>query len=137
MPRGAIRKIAERVGQGFRIETADPALNIWVPRELEGYDEVKMLLLTSSPVETSTMQHPVAITYATMIASLIAFFVVMGAHNRIVVTLLGAALLAVIGWYLAYVVRTGANLSRSVKRSTRVVGLPALALIVRIVSVWR
>jgi hypothetical protein len=137
IPRDAIRKIAERAGQGFRIETADPALNIWVPRELEGYDEVKMLLLTSSPVETSTMQHPVAITYATMIASLIAFFVVMGTHNRIVVTLLGAALLAVIGWYFAYVVRVSANLSRSVKRSTWVVGLPALALIARIVSVWR
>jgi hypothetical protein len=71
IPRNAVRKIAEREGQGFRIESDDSKLNIWVPRELEGYDAVKTLLLATSAAATSTMRHPAAKNYALVLLGLV------------------------------------------------------------------
>jgi hypothetical protein len=137
VPRSAIKKISERAGQGFRIETQDARVNIWVPRELDGYDEVKQMLVASTAASTSMVRYPLALTYAISVITLIAMFMVMKSNSRPLVTTLGIAILGAFVWNVIYVMRVGSGLSRQTKRSIWIIVVPAFMIVARIVSVWR
>src|SRR3954468_15802136 len=135
--RSEVQKISERSGQGFRIETAKRAANIWVPKELEGYEEVRALLLSTTPAEASTTQHPLALTYGYSVLGIMAFFAVMWSHERMLVTGAGLVVLCFFVAYILQVARAWPNLSRQTKRAIWVIVFPTLAVVARIVSVWR
>lgn len=135
--RSSVERISERAGQGFRIETAKRAENIWVPGELEGYEEVKALLLSTTPAEASTMRHPLALTYGYSVLGIIAFFAVMWSHERMLVTGAGLVVLCFFVAYTFQVARAWPNLSPQTKRTVWVIALPTLAVVARIVSVWK
>ena len=137
IPRSAVRKIAERTGQGFRIETDSSTLNIWVPRELEGYDEVRNFLLLTTGATASTTQHPLVQTYAISMLSLAAFFFVMNSQRPMPVTVVGIGLVGLYIWYIALFVRTRANLTRPTRNIMWVIVFLALLITLRIATVWR
>jgi hypothetical protein len=137
VPRSGIKKISERAGQGFRIETQSARVNIWVPRELDGYDEVKQMLVASTAASTSMVRYPLALTYGISVITLIAMFIVMKSNSRPLVTTVGIALLGAFVWNVIYVMRVGSGLSRQAKRSIWIIVLPAFMIVARIVSVWR
>lgn len=60
--RNEAQRIAERTGQGLRIETSDSGKNIWVPKELEGYEEVKTLLLSTTPAPLPSVPYPLSVS---------------------------------------------------------------------------
>ena len=137
VPRSAVKRISERAGQGFKIETANWNQCIWVPRELEGYEEVKTLLLASSPEQPKTMRHPLAITYGWSLLFVAGFLTVMYSQRKSVVTATGAAVLCFYIYYVAQLVRTWLNLSRPMKRILWVMFSPAIFVALRIAAVWR
>lgn len=135
--RGAIKRISERAGQGFRIETANVNQNIWVPKELEGYEEIKLLLLSSAAEQPKTMRHPVAITYASSLIFAAGFLIVMYSQRKLLVTTTGAACLGFYVYYVFQLKRSWPNLSRTMKRMLLVSLLPVLFVASRIISMWR
>lgn len=137
IPRGEIKRISERAGQGFRIETAKASRNIWVPKELEGYEEVKLLLMSSAAEQPKTMRHPVAITYASSLIFLAGFLIVMYSQRKLLVTTTGAACLGFYVYYVFQLKRSWPNLSRTMKRTLLVSLLPVLLVASRIISMWR
>jgi len=137
IPRSAVQKISERAGQGFRIETAKRAENIWVPTELEGYDEVKVLLLSTTPAEASTMRHPLALTYGYSVIGIVAFFAVMWSHERMLVTGAGVVVLCIFVAHVLQIASSWPNLSRQTKRSVWIIVLPTLVVVTRIIAVWQ
>jgi len=137
IPRSEVQRIAERTGQGFRIETSDSRKNIWVPKELEGYEEVKALLLSTTPAQASTMRYPLAILYGASVLMIVGFFTVMWAKERMLVTAAGAAVLCFFVYYSVQIAQSWPNLSRQMKRAVWIIIFPILAVIGRIVAVWR
>ena len=137
IPRAEVTRISERAGQGFRIETANSRQNIWVPKELEGYDEVKALLLSSAAEQLKTTRYPLVITYTIALLGLAAFLVLLYSHQRNLVIAAGAALLCFYAYYIFEVVRTWQNLSRSAKRSLWPMALVLFIVISRVASVWK
>ena len=137
IPRSEVQRIAERTGQGFRIETSDTRKNIWVPKELEGYEEVKALLLSTTPAQASTMRYPLAILYGASLLMIVGFFTVMWSKERMLVTAAGAAVLTFFVYYAVQTAHSWPNLSRQMKRAVWILIFPILAVIGRIVAVWR
>jgi len=135
--RNDVQRIAERTGQGFRIETSDSKKNIWVPRELEGYEEVKALVLSTTPAQASTMRYPLAITYSATLLVVGGFFTVMWSKQRMLVTTAGLVVLGVFVYSAVELSRYWPNLSRQTKRTAWVMVFPILVVIGRIVAVWR
>ena len=135
--RSEVQRIAERIGQGFRIETSDSRKNIWVPKELEGYEEVKALLLSTTPAQASTMRYPLAIVYGASLLMIAGFFIVMWSRQRMLVTAAGAAVLCFFVYYSVQIAQSWPNLSRQMKRAVWLIVFPILAVIGRIVAVWR
>ena len=137
IPRSEVQRIAERTGQGFRIETSDYKKIIWVPKELEGYDEVKALLLSTTPAQASTMRYPQAITYGASLLVIAGFFTVMWSKQRMLVTTAGLVVLCVLIYSAVELARYWPNLSRQSKRTAWITALPILAVIAKMVAVWR
>jgi hypothetical protein len=137
IPRGDIKRISERAGQGFRIETAKTSQNIWVPRELEGYEEVKLLLLSNAAEQPKTIRHPLAITYGSSLIFVAGLLIVMYSQRKLVVTTTGAACLGFYVYYVFQLKRSWPNLSRTMKRALLVSLLPVLFVASRIISMWR
>ena len=135
--RSEVQRIAERAGQGFRIETSDYKKNIWVPKELEGYEEVKALLLSSTPAQASTMRYPLAITYGATLLTIAGFFTVMWSKQRMLVTTAGVVVLCVFIYSAFQIAQAWPNLSRQTKRTAWIIALPTLAVIGRIVAIWQ
>ena len=135
--RTEVQRIAERTGQGFRIETSDYKQNIWVPKELEGYEEVKALLLSTTPAQASTMRYPLAITYGALLLVIAGFFTVMWSKQRMLVTTAGLVVLVLFIYSAVQIARSWPNLSRHTKRILWITVFPFLAVIGRIVAVWR
>jgi len=137
IPRAEIKRISERAGQGFRIETATVRQNIWVPRELEGYEEVKSLLASNAPEQPRTTRYPLAINYISSLVFLAGFLIVMYSQRKLLVTATGAAVLCFYVYYVFQLSRSWPNLSRTMKRTLLVSLLPVLFVASRIVSMWR
>lgn len=137
IPRNEVQRIAERTGQGFRIETSDYKKNIWVPKELEGYEEVKALLLSTTPAQSSTMRYPLAITYSATLLVVGGFFTMMWSKQRTLVTTAGLVVLSVLIYSAVELARYWPNLSRQTKRTAWIIALPILAVLGRIVAIWR
>jgi membrane protein YdbS with pleckstrin-like domain len=137
IPTSEVQRIAERTGQGFRIETSDYKKNIWVPKELDGYEEVKALLLSTTPAQPSTMRYPLAITYGASLLVIAGFFTVMWSKQRMLVTTAGLVVLCVLIYSAFQIAHSWPNLSRQTKRTAWIMALPILAVIGRIVAVWR
>ena len=135
--RSKVQRIAERTGQGFRIETSDYKKNIWVPKELEGYEEVKALLLSTTPAQASTMRYPLAITYSATLLVVGGFFTVMWSKQRMLVTTAGLVVLCVLIYSAVELARYWPNLSRHTKRTAWIMVFPILAVVGKIVAVWR
>lgn len=137
IPRAEVKRISERAGQGFRIETASSRQNIWVPKELEGYEQAKALLLSSPAQQLKTTRHPLVITYTVALLGLAAFLVLLYSQQRSLVIASGAAILCFYIYYIFEVVRTWQNLSRTAKRSLWAMVLVLFIVISRVASVWR
>jgi hypothetical protein len=137
IPRSEVQRIAERTGQGFRIETSDYRKNIWVPKELEGYEEVKALMLSTTPAQASTTRYLLAITYGASLLMIAGFFIVMWSKQRMLVTTAGLVVLSLLIYSAVQLARYWPNLSRQMKRTVWIIVFPILAVIGRIVAVWR
>jgi len=137
IPISEVQRIAERTGQGFRIETTDYKKNIWVPKELEGYDDVKALLLSTTPGKASTMRYPLAITYAASLLMIVAFFTVMWSKEKMLVTAAGLVVLCFFAYSTVQITHSWSNLSRQMKRRVWIIVLPILAVVARLLVVWR
>jgi hypothetical protein len=135
--RSEVQRIAERTGQGFRIETSDYKKNIWVPKELEGYEEVKTLLLSTTPAQASTMRYPLAIVYGASLLMIAGFFTVMWSKQRMLVTTAGLIVVCVLIYSAVELARSWPNLSRQTKRTAWIMVFPILAVIAKIVAVWQ
>ena len=137
IPRFEVKRLSERAGQGFKIETANFRQCIWVPAELEGYEEVKALLLSTTAAETRTVRHPLVVAYAAQVLMVVGFFIVMLSERRVLVTAVGAAILCFYIYYVFQLVRTWPNASRATRRALWITPLPALALVARVAGMWR
>ena len=137
IPRNEVQRITEQSGQGFRIETSDYKKNIWVPKELEGYEEVKALLLSTTPAQASTTRYPLAIAYGATLLTIAGFFIVMFSKQRMLVTAAGGAVLCFFIYYGIQLGRYWPNLSRQIRRQVWIIALPTLAVIAKIVAVWQ
>lgn len=136
IPRSQVKCISEQAGRGFRIETANLRQNIWVPRELEGYDEVKTLLAAATE-QSKTTRYPLVIMYGLSLLFVAGFLTVLYSHQRSVVMGVGAATLCFYIYYVFALIRSWQNLSRPMKRILWVMVLPAIVVAARMAAVRR
>lgn len=137
IPLSQVKRISEQADRGFRIETANWRHCIWVPRELEGYDEVKTLVLAAATEQSKTSRHPLVIMYGLSLLFVAGFLTVLYSHQRSVVMGVGAATLCFYIYYVFALIRSWQNLSRPMKRILWVMVLPAIVVAARMAAVRR
>lgn len=94
--RSQVTRIEEFQGKGFRICTADRHRNIWIPMELEDYDELKADLL-SSPVEYRQQKRSWFLSYVQFAALIVLFALQALATNKYIAA---AAAFLISAWLL-------------------------------------
>jgi hypothetical protein len=88
--RSQVTRIEEFQGKGFRICTADRYRNIWIPMELEGYEELKADLL-SSPIDYRQQQRSWFLSYLYFVALILLLTITVLVANKYIAA--GAAFL--------------------------------------------
>ena len=95
------------------------------------------MLLSTTAAQTSTVKHPLVVTYAAQVLMVAGFLIVMFSQRRLLVTAVGAAMLCFYVYSVLQLVRTWPNLSRATRRALWITPLPALALVARVAGLWR
>ena len=131
-----MRRVEEWQGKGFRICSSDRNRNIWVPCELEGYEQLKAEVLALPGVEITSKSAAWIRTYLTMaVLMLLIGLSVLATDKRIAA---GASL--VVGAYLVALFfkhYRNPNLTRKMKRQFLWSAFVGLCMLVRAVVVWR
>ena len=127
--RSEIKQVREFQGKGFRICTADHSRNIWVPCELEDYEQLKAELL-SLPIEVHSEQRSWLRSYLATALLLLLFVIQALFPNRFVAA--GAAFLIAAGLFVFfYRHRDNPNLTSAGKRQVWLSLLVAIAMVGR------
>jgi hypothetical protein len=128
-------RVEELVGKGFRICTAERNKNIWVPCELEDYEQLKSEVQALAGVAFTSKPAAWLRTYLTL-GVLLALTVVsvIPVDRRIA----GGASLLVAGWLLFSVLNNYRNPNFTTRTKRRLIwsGLVASCFLVRAVVLW-
>lgn len=132
LPCSQISRIEEFQGKGLRICAQDRARNIWVPRELDGYEQLKAEL-SLLPIEFRRLQGFWLRTYGRIGLLMGLFAVQLLATNRFVASV---AALVIAAWFFraARGYYRSADLTTHGKQQLTVTLLIGVAMLVR--SVW-
>jgi len=136
LARSEIRRIEEAQGKGFRICTDERFKNIWVPCELDGYEQLKGEIATLPGITIATTSAAWLKTYLALATFFLLFAVSVLVSDRRVVT--GASLL--LAGYLLFSFFSqyrNPNLTTRGKRSLLLNAVLALAFLARAAMVWR
>lgn len=131
-----IRRTEEAQGKGFRICTDERFKNIWVPCELDGYEQLKAEIAALPDVELRMRSGAWLKTYLVLATFFLLFAVSVFVSDKRVVT--GVSLLLA-GYLLFSFFRhyRNPNLTTNGKRSLLWNAVLALIFLVRAVMVWR
>lgn len=128
-------RVEELVGKGFRICTPERNKNIWVPCELEGYEQLKSEVQALPGVAFTSKSAAWLRTYLTLGALMVITGVSFMADDR---RITAGASLVVAGWLLASIFNNyrNPNLTTRTKRQFLWSALVAGCFLVRAVLVW-
>lgn len=136
LARSEVSRLEEWQGKGFRICTADMHRNIWVPCELDNYEQLKSEVLALPGVTFAIKSAAWLRTYLT-IGVLMALFAVsiLAGDKRISA---GASLVLAI-WFLTAFFRhyRNPNLTTKGKRQLLLGAFIGVCMLVRAIVIWR
>lgn len=137
--RAEVRGIEEKQGKGFRIRTGERARNIWVPWELDGYEELKAELATIPGIEVKSTPRAWLRSYIALAAFLLVFAISILATDKRVAALCNLLLAA---YMFAYFVKhyRNPNLTARGRRQILLFGFAGVYMLVRAILVagwWR
>lgn len=136
LARSEIKRVEEAEGKGFRICTAERFKNIWVPCELDGYDQLRAEILALPGVELTTKSAAWLKSYLVLGAFLLVFAISILASDKRV----ASATSVVLAGYLFFTFFShyrNPNLTTRGKRVLLWNPVAAIILLARAVIVWR
>lgn len=134
--RTEIKRIEEFQGKGFRICTNEQVRNIWVPCEVDDYEQLKAALLSLPGVELSHQSRSWLKTYVVLGAFLALFAVSLIATDKRIVC--GTSLLLSAYLFFAFLRHyRNPNLTKRGQRQLLWAGFVGLCLVIRAIVVWR
>jgi hypothetical protein len=137
LARSEIRSIEELRGKGFRICTEDTSRNIWVPSELDGYEELKADVLAIPGVKEVSKSAAWLRSYVLIAALLLLIALSILSGNKWVVVLSNSSLSI---YLLAVLVKQYRNpnlTARTRRKLLWVFLIGGLCFFVRAIFAWR
>ncbi|HLJ90425.1 MAG TPA: hypothetical protein VKZ53_26690 [Candidatus Angelobacter sp.] len=133
--RSEIERIEELQGKGFKICTGERLRMIWVPCELEDYEQLKSELMSGGAIALVGKTHAWGKTYAGLAAYLALFFTQLVSSNRFVIA---PAALGSSGYLFFALFRNyrNPNLTARGRRSMFWAALVGVAMLIRAVVIW-
>jgi len=135
LARSEIKRVQEFQGKGFRICTDARDHNIWVPCELEDYEQFRTSISAIPGVEFTTQSHSWVRSYAVIATFLTVFAIsVLASDKRVVVaTSLGLSGYLVFGFVKHF---RNPNLTSRGKRRLLANLFVAVCFLVRAIVIW-
>lgn len=127
--RSQVKRVEEYSGKGFRISTEDRSLNIWVPVELEGYEQVRAEIL-SLPVDYRKEQRSWMRSYLG-VALLLGLFLVQGIVPNKFIAAGAAFLISTWLFRIFYVYYWSPNLTKKGRQQILLSSLIGIAMLIR------
>jgi hypothetical protein len=136
LARSEVLRIEEWQGKGFRICTADRNKNIWVPCELDGYEQLRSEVL-AVPGMTITSKSAAWLRSYFAIAALLTLFALSVLAREKWIAVVASLVLAT--WLLTLFVRHYRNPNLTVKgrRQFLWVAFVGICMLVRAIVIWR
>lgn len=131
-----VLRIEELQGKGFRICTADRHRNIWVPCELDGYEQLKSEILALPGVKFDTKPAAWLRSYLTIALLLLLFAIAILAGDK---RIAAGASLVLATWLSTAAFRHYRNPNLTVKgrRQLLWVAFVGICMLVRAIVIWR